>query len=297
MEYESKFSYFEWKNELRDHFSWFVKRCAGIPYYLDEFISEYENEWLCLYSEFQEDERLRFCVLFSLIELEIEFNLLSPELREEFEIYNDEYNNGKLDELFKRNELECIDFDFNFCDAWLDKDYPKKDINCIKYFKLHTNIYDEEGAEKTFNEIPLYKSDEESIAMTMFAQMLLGRKISDDFNPGASEGYSAKKSEFFERCEHQSNNKSGKSNVIEMILNYRCKTYITENGMNRFVHMIFALLYQIQNNTVTDELKFTVKWMIEAFENENYWHLFEEDDIRLLKSDIDFIKESLFNDK
>ena len=292
MDFERKFSYFEWKDELSEHFDWYAKRCVGIDLYWDEFIREFEAEWLGINSQYQNDERLRFCVIFPLILLEIKLDLLSPELREEFEIYNDDYQNGKLDSLFKSRECAMIDLDFNFCNSCKDKDYNDRSVSNMKYYKLHTDEW-HNGEEKTFKSIPLFEDDNASIAITMLAHQILGTPLPDNYTPSDKYGYAARKSEFAQWYEKEKDSKRGNFNIAEHILDSRYPLPIKENGMCRFLYTMIAFIKQIEDDDITEEMLYTVKWAIQAFESEGYETLFTEKDYALIKEDIKFIKTIL----
>lgn len=294
MEFERNFKYFQWKEELREYFEWFAKRCVGFDYYWDEFVAKFEEEWLGHYSEFANDDRLSFCVIFTLAKLEIELDLLSPFMKETYKRCYEDFQNEQLDGLFRKNELHMIYLDFVFCNSYIDKKYNEKSVKFIKYYKLHTGNMDD-GCEKTFNDIPLFETDSMSVAITMFSNSLLGKDLPDDYNPKDTEGYAAKKHEFFEKCNEASKTVGETTNIAEYVLDYQYNKAIKENGMKRLAYTIFAMLYQIQYGEVTAFLMDTIEWMIQAFEQENYRHLFDEEDFSLLTKDVELIKNSLFD--
>ncbi len=275
MDFEKKFSYFDWKNELKETFDWFEHLYENTWISWEELIAEFEEEYLGINSEFQEDERMATCIILPLTQFEIHNNALTPELLEVFESYYDAYTEDLLEDLFKPSEYVVVRADFIQCNSYKNKEYPKNDRRMYKY-KLSRKATQKKSIQKTFSEIPL------------------------------NTHYCSLKKEFFERCNQhlqrqkslqEFKNKSHRNEnvlarVSEDVLNfYNCK--ISENGMERLALTISACLYELSHKIITRATLQPIVWMVESFENERYSRLLKKQDYIAIRKDIDEIRRSL----
>ena len=67
--------------------------------------------------------------------------------------------------------------------------------------------------------------------------------------------------------------------------------YMNENGMEKFIHMLVGLLFQIQKNEVEYDMAYGTNYDIGDFETGEFDDLFTETDLKLIKKDIAIIKD------
>lgn len=65
---------------------------------------------------------------------------------------------------------------------------------------------------------------------------------------------------------------------------------IDENGMDRLVVIVIAFIYEMEHDDIDPDLAYAVNWHIEDFEKGNYTSLFEQEDLKLLETDIEKVK-------
>lgn len=70
-----------------------------------------------------------------------------------------------------------------------------------------------------------------------------------------------------------------------------CEAYMDENGMEKFVIVIAAILFQIDRGEVDSDAAYGAKWDILDFETGKYDDLFKPEDLALIKSDIKRIND------
>lgn len=66
-----------------------------------------------------------------------------------------------------------------------------------------------------------------------------------------------------------------------------------ENGMEKFVIMIAAIFFLMENETILPDVAYGTKWDILDFKTGDYDALFESKDLKQIKSDIEIINSYL----
>ena len=81
--------------------------------------------------------------------------------------------------------------------------------------------------------------------------------------------------------------------AVDISMNYFFEEDIEENGMDRVALVIVAFLYEMEHNEIDPDLAYAVERHIEDFEDGDYESLFPEEDLKLLKEDMEKIKAYL----
>lgn len=68
---------------------------------------------------------------------------------------------------------------------------------------------------------------------------------------------------------------------------------MNENGMDKFVAMLAGMLFMIEHNDVESDQAWGTNCDIKDFETGEYDNLFTEEDLKLIKADIEIIKNYL----
>ena len=69
--------------------------------------------------------------------------------------------------------------------------------------------------------------------------------------------------------------------------------YMNENGMDKFVAMLAGMLFMIEHNDVETDQAWGTNCDIKDFESGEYDNLFTQEDLKLIKADVEIIKNYL----
>lgn len=72
-----------------------------------------------------------------------------------------------------------------------------------------------------------------------------------------------------------------------------CDTMMDENGMDKFIAMIAGMLFMMNHNEVEADQAYGTNHDINDFETGEYDDLFTPEDLKLIKADINIIKDYL----
>ncbi|MBR2132920.1 MAG: hypothetical protein IJ955_10390 [Oscillospiraceae bacterium] len=93
-------------------------------------------------------------------------------------------------------------------------------------------------------------------------------------------------------CQEKHTNPS-RFSVVNTVFYYEFEEALLENGIEKMMLMVAALLYQIDRGKVDSDIAYETVWDIDNFETGGYEDLVSEEDLALLKKDFDFIHEYL----
>lgn len=72
---------------------------------------------------------------------------------------------------------------------------------------------------------------------------------------------------------------------------YMYEHHMNQNGMRKLIAMVLGMLFMIEHNDVEPDQAYSTMLDIRDFETGEYDDLFDEEDLRLLKADIQIVKD------